>query len=55
MIAKKHIYTLSEDLFNNGLHRVVKYLVRRKKYGLNIKEIIYAIIETVKIKMTKSI
>lgn len=54
VIAKKKIYTLSQDMADNGLYLFVKYWKKRKYFCLNYKLILYAIIEAIKRKYVRS-
>lgn len=48
MMAKKRVYTIASDMANNGLHKAFTYWKKRNEYHLNIKLIVYAMIEALK-------
>lgn len=50
MMAKKRVYIIATELTNNGLYKFLFFLKKRKKYRLNIKLIVYAMIESLKNK-----
>lgn len=49
---KKCIYTIADDLVNNGIMNVYKYVYKRKKYNLSWAVIAYSIVESIKQKVT---
>ncbi len=55
MIIKKRIYTVSEDIANHGLKRILEYFIKKRYYNLNMKMLSYAFIEVVKHRMAKKI
>ena len=50
MMMKKRIFTIAKDMQHNGFIRICTYIRQRKRYRLSGKMIVYAIIETLKIK-----